>query len=410
MPNQSLLRMLILSIGLLCGSIAIAGQTSASIDYFPVRASSSLFRQSWSNWEGLGHPCNYPQYTVFGLAVGQNLDGRLEVFITCPEKFVHIFQVAPNDGWDGFVSFGYDIFGGNRKVAQNLNGTLEVFASNANEIFHIRQVSPNSDAWGVWLSLGKPSTQVSITNYFAVGQNQDGRLEVFVQGTDGAIWHNWQTASHIDWSGWSSLGSPNFTSLSRPTVGRNQDGRLEVFAAGNQGFIFHVWQTAPNSGWSGWDALPTSYPYVLLNQPVVAQNLDGRLEVFARGDDDALWHIPQTSINDGWGVWSSLGRPTFPRRIDWSDEPAVGQSKTGQLEVFTSDGWDFSIANIYQTAPNNGWSDWESLAKPNGVSGLYLPAVGREQDGRLELFAMGSDHQLWHIVQAWSIDLPLIIK
>ena len=36
----------------------------------------------------------------------------------------------------------------------------------------------------------------------AVAQNQDGRLDVFTIGTDGQIWHQWQTQhnNHQNWS------------------------------------------------------------------------------------------------------------------------------------------------------------------------------------------------------------------
>ena len=37
-------------------------------------------------------------------------------------------------------------------------------------------------------------------------------------------------------------------------------------------------------------------------------NSDGRPEVFARGTDDALWHIWQQHPHAGpWSSWSSLG-------------------------------------------------------------------------------------------------------
>jgi hypothetical protein len=39
-----------------------------------------------------------------------------------------------------------------------------------------------------------------------VSRNQDGRLEVFARGTDGALWHKWQLAPNSGWSGWASEG------------------------------------------------------------------------------------------------------------------------------------------------------------------------------------------------------------
>jgi hypothetical protein len=43
--------------------------------------------------------------------------------------------------------------------------------------------------------------------------------------------------------------------VDRLTVGSNADGRLEVFARGADGAVWNNWQTAPNNGWSGWNSL-----------------------------------------------------------------------------------------------------------------------------------------------------------
>jgi hypothetical protein len=83
----------------------------------------------------------------------------------------------------------------------------------------------------------------------------------------------------------------------------NADGRLEVFVRGDDNALWHIWQAAPNNGWSGWASLGGSLP----GDPVVFQNQDARVEVFARGDDSALWHIWQAAPNNGWSGWASLG-------------------------------------------------------------------------------------------------------
>jgi hypothetical protein len=62
---------------------------------------------------------------------------------------------------------------------------------------------------------------------------------------------------------------------------------------------------AANSGpWSGWDSLGG----VITSDPAVELNADGRLGAFARGSDNALWHIWQTLPHAGpWSAWDSLG-------------------------------------------------------------------------------------------------------
>lgn len=82
----------------------------------------------------------------------------------------------------------------------------------------------------------------------------------------------------------------------------NEDGRLEVFARGSDQALWHTWQTTPGGSWSGWRSEGGWID--LLN---VARSADGRLEVFARGSDKALWHNWQTTPNGGWSGWNSLG-------------------------------------------------------------------------------------------------------
>jgi hypothetical protein len=62
---------------------------------------------------------------------------------------------------------------------------------------------------------------------------------------------------------------------------------MEVFVRGTDNALWHIWQTTPNGTWSGWASLGG----VLTSDPIVASNADGRLEVFVRGTDNALWHI-----------------------------------------------------------------------------------------------------------------------
>jgi hypothetical protein len=65
----------------------------------------------------------------------------------------------------------------------------------------------------------------------------------------------------------------------------------------------------------------------------VGYNQDGRIELFALGDNDAVWHIGQTAPGDGWGRWMSLGQPAAGL-LD--EDPAVTQQQKGRLVVFAA--------------------------------------------------------------------------
>ena len=67
---------------------------------------------------------------------------------------------------------------------------------------------------------------------------------VLAFGDDGALWHAWQIDVTPFWSRWESLGSPpaRIRAADRLTIGTNQDRRLEVFVVGQDGAVWHIWQ------------------------------------------------------------------------------------------------------------------------------------------------------------------------
>lgn len=254
-----------------------------------------------------------------------------------------------------------------RQARRSVDGRMEVFVRGSDKaLWHKWQTAPNN-GWSGWSSLG------GWIDGPVTARNADGRLEVFVIGSDHALWHRWQTAPNNGWSGWASMGGW----IDRLAVSQNADGRLEVFARGSDKALWHRWQTAPNNGWSGWASLGG-----WVDSPVIGRNADGRLEIFVIGSDHALWHKWQTAPNNGWSGWASLG--------GWIDHLTLNQNADGRLEVFAR-GSDKALWHKWQTAPNNGWSGWASMG-----GWVDAPVAGRNADGRLEVFVIGSDHALWH--------------
>jgi hypothetical protein len=322
---------------------------------------------AWSEWESLGVP--HPEFrspdgrfTFGGMAsvptVGRNRDGRLEAFaVGTKDAFtadlVHIWQPAANSGpWSGWASLGGDLKAVAPAVGRNADGRLEVFAcSRDHALWHIWQTAPNN-GWSQWQKLGGV-----VLGAPAVVENADGRLEVFVRSSDSNLWHIWQIAPNSVWSGWASLGGPI---LSNPVVSRNRDGRLEVFAAVGMPHpwpLGHIWQLWPNGPWSPWagDLLVQN----AFESPSVGQNADGRLEVFGNGSWlGALQHQWQTWPNLAWSWWNTSADRTLGG-VHTSTTVAA-RNADGRLEVFAR-GTDYRVYHIWQTAPNNGWSEWDRI-------------------------------------------------
>jgi hypothetical protein len=119
-------------------------------------------------------------------------------------------------------------------------------------------------------------------------------------------------------------------------------------------------------------------------------------EVFAVGSDENVWQIWQTAPNGGWSDWRKLSQPLVGIRR--SDRITVEIIEDGRQELFVM-GKDDSLWHVWQVAPNVGWSDWESLGKPRDLfdgseppkeRDLSESLVQKNADGHLEVFAPGN--------------------
>ena len=166
-----------------------------------------------------------------------------------------------------------------------------------------------------------------------------------------------------------------------PLVAANADGHLQIFARGTDNALWQI--SDSDGGWSEWKSLGG----VLTGNVTIGRNADHRLEVFAQGTDNSLLHNRQTSPNGDWSGWSSLGGVL-------ASKLAVSTNADGRLEVFVG-GTGNALFHNWQTSPGGEWSGWRSLG---GVL-AGNPVVSANADGRLEVFVRGTDNALWHNLQ-----------
>jgi hypothetical protein len=188
--------------------------------------------------------------------VGRNADGRQEIFALGDNGvMLQKWQVTPNGGWSDWASLGKprdksfpepkecDI--GQPVVQRNADGHLEVFAPGDGAFCNRWQESPGSSVWRRqgWNAKPPPAEGVGIV-WLDAARNFTDHLEVFALADDGALWHAWQVDQPPFWSDWASLDCPppGIREADRLTIGANQDGRLEVFVVGEDGVVWHIWQ------------------------------------------------------------------------------------------------------------------------------------------------------------------------
>jgi hypothetical protein len=213
-----------------------------------------------------------------------------------------------------------------------------------------------------------------------VAPNRDGRLEVFVQGDPGTVYGTRQDPTAPDgWSSWVELGSPQIALRGQPVVARNTDGRLEVFMLSTDGAVWHIWQTEPDGDkWSPpqWHPLEGG-PFSGL---AAGAHADGRLVVFAVAEPstgaspqeaNAIWQREQAQTG-GWSAWRSFTRPDGSPTVR---DPALALDANKQLQLWLLIPRSVQLYQLKQTAPNGTeWNQrsWEFTSPPS-TDQTYTP-------------------------------------
>jgi hypothetical protein len=176
-----------------------------------------------------------------------------------------------------------------------------------------------------------------------------------------------------NWSNWEDLGG---ILTSAPAVSSWQVNRLDVFARGQNQALWHIYWDG--SRWSNWEDLGG----VLTSAPAAVSWGPNRIDVFGVGQNQALWH----KYWDGsrWSDWEDLGGGPI------TSGPAAASTGANRLELFAR-GQQNQL--LFRTWNGNRWSGWESLG---GVITSEPAAVSWGRN-RLDVFARGQNNHLWHI-------------
>jgi uncharacterized protein YkwD len=205
-----------------------------------------------------------------------------------------------------------------------------------------------------------------------------GRLDVFVRGAGNQLYHRWH-----DGAGWSPdyepLGAPNpptgYGITSDPTAVSWGSSRIDVFARGTDNALWHTWF---DGAWRGWESLGGA----LTSGPDVASWGQGRLDVFVRGLDNNLWH--RSYDNGSWQLWEPLVKGQL------TSDPSAVSWAPGRIDVFGR-GTDNAL---WHTSYDGIWHSWEPLSNPGDLTSG--PDASSWGPGRLDVFVRGRDNAMWH--------------
>jgi hypothetical protein len=241
-----------------------------------------------------------------------------------------------------------------------------------------------------WSSLGGV-----LTSKPAVAAWSSNRLDTFVRGTDGQLWHKWWNGT--SWSGWEPLGGQIHPGTG-PAVATWAPGRLDVFVEGTDKQLYHKWFNS--TGWHGWQPLGG----VLTSGPAAVSWSAGRIDVVADGPDHSVWH--KWWSGTAWSGWQSLGGQA-------TSDPGIASWASGRLDVFVK-GTNNQLSHAWFAS--HIWTGWESLGGnlttgPAATSvGFHLLDVAAAGAGNEpERLPYSSEWQVWQPLGGATTQTPGIV-
>jgi hypothetical protein len=322
----------------------------------------------WSYANGIG-------FTSFHVWCGDNPNGLSQYKTLGFDKIVANLQkyypatksasLAKGPRWS---TIGGQLASGTGPAVSSWSGgRLDVFVEGTDGALY--QKSWTGTSWSSWHSLGGKLTASPAAT--VTTPNTANHVYVFVRGTDGAVWtKHWNGGA---WSTWASIGG-QLASGTGPAV-CSQGSSLDVFVQGTDHVLYYThWD---GTTWSGWHSLGAG----LTSSPGVTSQANGKIDVFVRGTDNAIWcrEYSGTSWSNWKGLSGLVASGTGPAACSWG---------TGRLDVFVH-GTD---GVLYQkTWTGSSWSIWQSL----GGKLTSSPAATAPASGVIDVFVRGTDNAIW---------------
>jgi hypothetical protein len=178
-------------------------------------------------------------------------------------------------------------------------------------------------------------------------------------------------------------------SASIAVVNNPQRGnQLDLFGLGGDRSVWS--RSLSGSSWSAWAQVkPAGYL-----KKIVAGTFEGRVALWGIGLDDQIWWTHQTDNAGHWSAWTPLD-PTFRAMRDL--QVIVNNDGLPEVYAFGTDGLLYRNNEYAIVAGINGgrrvWPGFSPIS--DGSVRLDNLAVGRDFDGRIFVFASGSDGAIW---------------
>jgi hypothetical protein len=232
--------------------------------------------------------------------------------------------------------------------------------------------SDDGTTWSAATSLGG-----YLTSDPAAASPSSNFIDVFVRGGDGALWSR-HFYSGV-WGSWYKIGGQLLAGTGPAAYAWGLE-RTGQFVTGTDHALWHRWMDTKTDTQHDWENLGG----YLTSSPAAASPGSGVTDVYARGGDGALWSKQFSAT--AWGSWFKIGG----QLLAGTSPAAYGWSGTDQ------GGW-------FVTGTNHGlyfmWKEGTTTSSWINLGGYLTSSPGATARGgmtsAIDVFVRGGDNGLW---------------
>ncbi len=167
-------------------------------------------------------------------------------------------------------------------------------------------------------------------------------------------------------------------------------GHVDLFVTGTDGAVWSIFFDHEMGGWQNWFLIAPEikmYP----GAKVTAFNpLEGRVDLFVTGTDGALWTNFFLS-NIGWHTWILI-RPEI--KVQPGTTISLHQPFDGHLDLFAT-GTDGAVWTIFFDANEGKWSKWGVIRPEIKMQPGATVTIGHPFGSHIDLYVTGTDGAVW---------------
>lgn len=233
-----------------------------------------------------------------------------------------------------------------------------------------------------WQSDGKWFSDVPIM--FSTGRS---RVELIAPTPYGKVLYQETRTGLLLKEYWESLGH----TITRPLTGVSwAPNRLDIFGLGKDGQVLH--KTLAHGSWlpskDGWEDLGSSF----FLHPQVLSTIPGRLDLLCVKDyGSGLYH--KRWDGSSWKPSTTEWTEITSQGHLWMSPPTAVASDRSRLNIFMH-----ASGKVYYGATEDFyWTfHWDAVEQPGKGAFTSRPAAVLSRAGRIDLFCLRSDHELYH--------------